>query len=172
MTSATSISRANTICRSCPWWCPKNADPKTFDVGNEAYTGPGELANSRFLDGIDVETAKARSRNAPRSSQGTAQRTVNYRLRDWLVSRQRPWGCPIPMVHCAEMRRRARQADLPVILPDEINFDVRGNPLDHDPALETYHLSQMRRQSGARHRHARHLRGFVLVFRPLLRQSR
>jgi len=111
---------------------PEGADPKTFDVGDEAYVGPGKLANSRFLDGLSVDEAKAEvAKRLEAVGQGT--RTVNYRLRDWLVSRQRPWGCPIPMIHCAQCGVvPVRESDLPVKLPDVINFDVRGNPLDHD----------------------------------------
>jgi leucyl-tRNA synthetase len=112
---------------------PADADPKTFAVGDEAYVGPGKLANSRFLDGMDVETAK-REVATRLEARGAGRRTVNYRLRDWLVSRQRPWGCPIPMVHCAACGVvPVAEAELPVRLPDTINFDVRGNPLDHDP---------------------------------------
>jgi leucyl-tRNA synthetase len=112
---------------------PDGADAKTFDVGDEAYVGPGHLANSRFLDGMTVDEAKAEvAKRLEAAGQGT--RTVNYRLRDWLVSRQRPWGCPIPIVHCAKCGVvPVKEADLPVKLPDTINFDVRGNPLDHDP---------------------------------------
>ena len=72
---------------------PSDADPKTFAVGTEAYTGPGKLANSHFLDGMTVEEAKAEVA-ARLEKAGIGERTVNYRLRDWLVSRQRPWGCP------------------------------------------------------------------------------
>jgi leucyl-tRNA synthetase len=112
---------------------PEGADPKTFDVGNEAYVGPGRLANSRFLDGMSVEEAKAEvARRLEAAGQGT--RTVQYRLRDWLASRQRAWGCPIPMVHCAKCGVvPAKESDLPIKLPDDLKFDVPGNPLDHHP---------------------------------------
>ncbi len=112
---------------------PDGADAKTFDVGKEAYVGPGRLANSRFLDGMSVDDAKAEVARRLEGA-GTGKRTVNYRLRDWLVSRQRPWGCPIPMVHCAKCGVvPVKESNLPVELPPTINFDVRGNPLDHDP---------------------------------------
>ena len=111
---------------------PSNADPKTFSVGKEAYTGPGKLANSQFLDGMTVEQAKAEVA-ARLEKAGVGERTTNYRLRDWLVSRQRPWGCPIPMVHCATCGVvPVPEGALPVLLPEKINFAVRGNPLDAD----------------------------------------
>jgi leucyl-tRNA synthetase len=112
---------------------PEGVEPKSFQIGAEAYTGPGRLANSQFLDGLDVDEAKNEvcSRLEAR---GVGKRTVNYRLRDWLISRQRPWGCPIPMVHCAKCGVvPVAEKDLPVKLPDTINFSVHGNPLDHDP---------------------------------------
>jgi leucyl-tRNA synthetase len=109
---------------------PEDADPKTFDVGNEAYVGPGRLANSRFLDGMSVEQAKDEVAGRL-ETQGRATRTVQYRLRDWLVSRQRPWGCPIPMIHCAKCGVvPVKESDLPIKLPEAIAFNVKGNPLD------------------------------------------
>jgi leucyl-tRNA synthetase len=111
---------------------PSDADPKTFSIATEAYTGPGKLANSRFLDGMTVEEAKAEVASRLEKA-GIGSRTVNYRLRDWLVSRQRPWGCPIPMLHCPSCSVvPVPLADLPVLLPEKINFSVRGNPLDAD----------------------------------------
>jgi len=111
---------------------PSDTDPKTFDVGKEAYTGPGKLANSRFLDGMTVDQAKAEVASRLEKT-GIGERTTHYRLRDWLVSRQRPWGCPIPMIHCETCGVVPVPKDqLPVKLPDVINFNVKGNPLDAD----------------------------------------
>lgn len=116
---------------------PTDADPKTFAVGKEAYVGPGQLANSRFLDGMTVEQAKAEVTKRLEAD-GIGKATVNYRLRDWLVSRQRPWGCPIPMVHCAKCGVVPVPKDqLPVLLPEKIDFSVKGNPLDADTAWKT-----------------------------------
>ncbi len=108
---------------------PESADPKTFTIGDEAYVGPGRLANSRFLDGMEVEAAK--SEVAKRiENEGRGQRTVNYRLRDWLASRQRAWGCPIPMIHCAKCGIvPAKESDLPIELPIDLDFRAHGNPL-------------------------------------------
>lgn len=112
---------------------PEGADPKTFDVGNEAYVGPGKLANSQFLDGLSVEEAKKEVADRLEAA-GVGKRTVQFRLRDWLVSRQRPWGCPIPMIHCAKCGVVPVPEDqLPVKAPDDLTFNVKGNPLDVHP---------------------------------------
>ena len=105
-------------------------DAKDFAVENEAYTGPGRLANSDFLDGLDVDGAKAEiADRIEAANQGS--REVNFRLRDWGISRQRYWGCPIPVIHCEDCGVvPVPAADLPVELPDDVSFDKPGNPLD------------------------------------------
>ena len=110
---------------------PEGEDPKSFDVGNEAYVGPGRIANSSFLDGMTVEEAK--NEVAGRlEKRNEGKRKINYRLRDWGVSRQRYWGCPIPIVHCKDCGP-VPAADLPVMLPEDVTFDKPGNPLDRHP---------------------------------------
>jgi len=98
-----------------------------------AYTGPGTIMNSGFLDGMDIEPAKSEAIRQI-AELGLGQKTINYRLRDWGVSRQRYWGCPIPVVHCKSCGIvPVPEADLPVRLPEEVQFDKPGNPLEHHP---------------------------------------
>ena len=112
---------------------PPGEDPKTFSVGLEAYTGPGTVFNSQFLDGLDIETAKARVIDQIEAANQGKGATV-YRLRDWGVSRQRYWGCPIPVIHCQACGVVPVPKDqLPVILPDDVTFDRPGNPLLRHP---------------------------------------
>ncbi|MGB8364574.1 MAG: leucine--tRNA ligase [Rhizomicrobium sp.] len=113
---------------------PEGTAPDAFVIADKAYVGPGKLANSRFLDGMDVADAKSVAARRLAAA-GKGMRTVHYRLRDWLVSRQRYWGCPIPMVHCERCGVvPVKDADLPVLLPEDVRFDVPGNPLDHHAA--------------------------------------
>jgi leucyl-tRNA synthetase len=112
---------------------PPGEDAGSYQVGAEAYTGDGTLINSEFLDGMDVDTAKACA-IARIEADGLGAKTVNWRLRDWGVSRQRYWGCPIPIIHCETCGAVPVPAEqLPVRLPDDVGFDKPGNPLDHHP---------------------------------------
>ncbi|MDR3518562.1 MAG: leucine--tRNA ligase [Azospirillaceae bacterium] len=112
---------------------PDNTDPVEFTVGTEAYTGPGRLYASEFLNGLEVEAAKQAAVDRLVAT-GRGQGTTVYRLRDWGVSRQRYWGCPIPVIHCDHCGVVAvPAADLPVRLPEDVSFDKPGNPLDHHP---------------------------------------
>ena len=116
-----------------PVVCPPDADPGNFEIGAEAYTGDGRLINSSFLDGLDVPDAK-RCMGERLEALGFGERTVQYRLRDWGVSRQRYWGCPVPVIHCGACGIvPVPRADLPVTLPDDVTFDAPGNPLDRHP---------------------------------------
>ena len=102
-------------------------------IGDEAYTGPGRIINSHFLDGLEVEAAKAEV-IARAEAGGWGQGTTVFRLRDWGISRQRYWGTPIPIIHCDDCGAvPVPKADLPVVLPEDVTFDVPGNPLDRHP---------------------------------------
>ena len=113
-----------------PVVCPTDQNPDTFSIKEEAYTGVGNLINSRFLDGLTIEEGKSEVIRRI-SEQGMGQATTNYRLRDWGVSRQRYWGCPIPVIHCEKCGVVAeKKENLPITLPKDVSFDKPGNPLD------------------------------------------
>ncbi|MCE7886512.1 MAG: leucine--tRNA ligase [Alphaproteobacteria bacterium PRO2] len=99
----------------------------------EAYTGSGTLMNSEFLNGLDIESAKQRIIDECEKI-GNGFGTTQFRLRDWGVSRQRYWGCPIPMIHCEKCGVvPVPEKDLPVTLPPDVTFDKPGNPLERHP---------------------------------------
>ena len=118
---------------------PADADAATFAIDDTAFTDDGVMINSRYLDGMKSDAAfeavTQRLEMAMSGGRPVAQRKVNFRLRDWLISRQRYWGCPIPVIHCDDCGAVpvARQ-NLPVELPADVSFDKPGNPLDHHPA--------------------------------------
>jgi leucyl-tRNA synthetase len=121
-----------------PVVCPEGQDPKTFVITDTAYDGDGRMINSRFLDGMTIEAAKEevakRLETELRGNAPVGERQVNFRLRDWGISRQRYWGCPIPVIHCPKCDVvPVPDKDLPVALPEDVSFDKPGNALDHHP---------------------------------------
>jgi leucyl-tRNA synthetase len=121
-----------------PVVCPEGQDPKTFVITDVAYDGDGRMINSRFLDGMTIAEAKEevakRLESELRGNAPVGERQVNFRLRDWGISRQRYWGCPIPVIHCPKCDVvPVPDADLPVQLPEDATFDKPGNALDHHP---------------------------------------
>ncbi|HXS50816.1 MAG TPA: class I tRNA ligase family protein, partial [Sphingomicrobium sp.] len=102
-------------------------------IGDEAENAPGIAVNSRFLDGLTTEQAAAEVIRRAEEA-GWGEGTVQYRLRDWGVSRQRYWGTPIPIIHCDKCGPQPVPHDqLPVVLPEDIDFEKPGNPLDRHP---------------------------------------
>jgi leucyl-tRNA synthetase len=130
-----------------PVVCPEGQDPKTFVITDTAYDGDGRMINSRFLDGMTIDEAKEevakRLESELRGNAPVGERQVNFRLRDWGISRQRYWGCPIPVIHCPKCDVvPVPDKDLPVLLPEDATFDRPGNALDHHPTWKHVNCPQ------------------------------
>jgi len=116
-----------------PVLLPPQENADSFHVERTAYTGPGVIYNSGFLNGLDIEAAKSAAIARIEALGAGAGATV-YRLRDWGVARQRGWGCPIPIVHCSTCGIvGVPNEQLPVCLPNDLVFGRAGNPLDRHP---------------------------------------
>jgi leucyl-tRNA synthetase len=112
---------------------PPGSDPATHAIDLEAYDGPGVIYNSRFLDGLSTQAAIVAAIRRLEEI-GAGEGVTQFRLRDWGVSRQRYWGCPIPFIHCVACGVvPAPIEQLPITLPKDVTFDRPGNPLDHHP---------------------------------------
>ena len=103
------------------------------DLLKEAYTGTGKIINSDFLNGLDIEKAKEKIiKEIERKKIG--KRKILYRLKDWGISRQRYWGCPIPMIYLEDGSVvPVEKSELPIELPDNIDLNAQGNPLETHP---------------------------------------
>jgi len=117
---------------------PEGPDAANFTIDDTAFTDDGVMINSGFLNGMNTTDAfEAVVQKLSAEMLGNtpqAERKVNFRLRDWGISRQRYWGCPIPVIHCEVCGVvPVPKKDLPVKLPDDVTFDVPGNPLDRHP---------------------------------------
>ena len=104
-----------------------------FSVDTEAFIDDGVMINSEFLNGLVVADAKSKIIERLEADEA-GLKAVNYRLRDWGVSRQRYWGCPIPVIHCPDCGIvPIPEAELPVVLPDDVELGEAGNPLERHP---------------------------------------
>ena len=107
--------------------------PKNFTIINEAYTSRGIMVNSDFLNNLDVETAKIKAIETIEKNK-IGQKKTSFRLKDWGVSRQRYWGCPIPMIYLEDGSIvPVEKNELPIRLPDDVDLKENGNPLANHP---------------------------------------
>ena len=106
-------------------------EKEDYQVGNEAYTGPGVIVNSKFLNGLAVPDKSINEAIKILEEKNLGNKKTNFRLKDWGISRQRYWGCPIPIAYDENHNVvKIPEKDLPVMLPDEVDLNTNGNPLD------------------------------------------
>ena len=109
---------------------PKNIEEKKFHIKKEAYVEDGILFNSQFLNGLSVSDAIKKAIDTI-SKQNLGEKKISFRLKDWGISRQRYWGCPIPVLYNSKGEAIAvDKKDLPILLPDDVDFTTKGNPLE------------------------------------------
>jgi leucyl-tRNA synthetase len=107
--------------------------PKNFSKINEAYTGGGSIINSDFLNDLDISAAKTKSIEIIQQKK-IGQKRISFRLKDWGVSRQRYWGCPIPMIYLEDGTVvPVEKNELPIKLPNDVDLKKSGNPLANHP---------------------------------------
>ena len=120
---------------------PKNVDAEKFNIKNEAFTGDGILFNSNFLNNLTVNHAIEKIIKII-SKKKLGKKKITFRLKDWGVSRQRYWGCPIPIVYDDKGKPMpVSKKDLPILLPDDVDLNVKGNPLEKHPTWKYTKLS-------------------------------
>ena len=120
---------------------PNDADPSKFKISTEAYTDDGILFNSEFLNDLTVSKAIEKAIEVI-TKKKLGEKKITFRLKDWGVSRQRYWGCPIPIVYNQKGEAiPVDKKDLPILLPENVDLNVKGNPLDKHPKWKFTKLS-------------------------------
>ncbi len=120
---------------------PEKIDPKEFKITDKAYTDDGILFNSDFLNNLKVTDAIKKAIEVI-TNKNFGEKKVTFRLKDWGVSRQRYWGCPIPIVYNEKGEAfPVDKKDLPILLPEDVDLNSKGNPLEKHPTWKFTKLS-------------------------------